>query len=386
MGLTTYLLRYALRDMVARKTRTTLTLLGITIGVAFMIMLSSLTASMKERVKMDVESLLGSAIIVSDKDVEPIPIYIGGEISKIPGVKSVVPVILGGCMVKGEGALLLGVPVSEIPSFVPMPTGRLPTSDSSYEFLTTDISAQQMHVKINGTIKIFTQTERSGVNLKLVGTTEIGGFFQGLAAGKGAVIVVGLEMAQKLLSLNGYVTYFVIRLNDTTFADSVIVAIKSINPRVKVLTEWDLLKGLTNILDTIDALMIAISGVSLTVAGLSTMNAITMSVTEKRREIGVLKSIGAERWHVLFIFSSQGIILGIFGGLLGGILGYVGAYYLVSYILPNYIIKSLTFPFVFDVQSYAKGFVVSILVSFISSLVPSYEASKVRPIEALRYE
>ncbi|MCI4439550.1 FtsX-like permease family protein [archaeon] len=111
-----------------------------------------------------------------------------------------------------------------------------------------------------------------------------------------------------------------------------------------------------------------------------------MSVTEKRREIVVLKSIGAERWHVLFIFSSQGIILGIFGGLLGGVLGYVGAYYLINYILPNYIIKSLTFPFVFDIQSYAKGFVVSILVSFISSLVPSYEASKVRPIEALRYE
>lgn len=386
MGIITYLLKYALRDMIARKTRTTLTLLGITIGVAFMIMLSSLTASMKERVKMDVESLLGSAVIASDKDVEPIPIYIGGEISKIPGVRSVVPIILGGCMVKGEGALLLGVPVSEITSFVPMPTGKLPISDSSYEFLTTDISAQQMNVKINGTIKVFTQTERSGVNLKLVGTTEIGGFFQGLAAGKGAVVVVGLETAQRLLSLNGYVTYFVIRLNDTSFADKVVATIKATYPRMKVLTEWDLLKGLTNILDTIDALMIAISGVSLTVAGLSTMNAITMSVTEKRREIGVLKSIGAERWHVLFIFSSQGIFLGIFGGLLGGAIGYLGAYYLVDYVLPRYIIKGLTFPFVFDMQSYAKGFVVSIVVSLVSSLIPSYEASKVRPIEALRYE
>jgi putative ABC transport system permease protein len=132
--------------------------------------------------------------------------------------------------------------------------------------------------------------------------------------------------------------------------------------------------------------MIAISGVSLTVAGLSAMNAITMSVTEKRREIGVLKSIGAERWHVLFIFSSQGIFLGIFGGLLGGAIGYLGAYYLVDYVLPRYIIKGLTFPFVFDMQSYIKGFVVSIVVSLVSSFIPSYEASKVRPIEALRYE
>jgi ABC-type antimicrobial peptide transport system permease subunit len=69
MGLLDYLTRYSLRDLKARPTRTVLTILGITIGIAFMASLMSLTLSMKTRVSEDVESLLGSAILASDVDM-----------------------------------------------------------------------------------------------------------------------------------------------------------------------------------------------------------------------------------------------------------------------------------------------------------------------------
>ena len=65
MGLLDYLTRYSLRDLKARPTRTVLTILGITIGIAFMAHLTSLTLSMKTRVSEDVESLLGSFALLS---------------------------------------------------------------------------------------------------------------------------------------------------------------------------------------------------------------------------------------------------------------------------------------------------------------------------------
>jgi putative ABC transport system permease protein len=386
MGLLDYLTRYSLRDLKARPTRTVLTILGITIGIAFMASLTSLTLSMKTRVSEDVESLLGSAILASDVDMQPMPVFHASTIAQIPGVTSVVPIVIGGGYTRKEAAILIGVPVSEMLSFVPSPDGRFPSSDSALEFITTDLGASSMRLRINDTLKITTQVYVGGINLKLVGTTEIGGFFQGLTAGRGSVIVTGLAAAQYLLNMRGYATHFVIRVAQADVADEVVRDVKATFPRLKVLTEKDLLANLNNILDTLDALMLSVSMVSLAVSGLSIMNSVGMSVAEKRREIGVLKSIGAENWHVLFIFLLQGVVMGVAGGILGGLGGYALAYYIVTELLPRIIGTALQFPFVYDMGTYARGFAIGLLMSALASLIPSWGATKVRPIEALRYE
>jgi len=386
MGLLNHLTRYSVRDLWSRPTRTILTILGITIGIAFMASLTSLTLSMKTRVSQDVKSLLGSAILASDIDLQPMPIFHVTTISQIEGVTSVVPVVIGGGYTRKEPTIVIGVPVTEFSSFVPFPEGRFPSSDSVLEFITTDLAASSMRLRLNDTIKVTTQAYVGGVSMKLVGTTEIGGFFQGLAAGRGAVVVTGLGAAQYMLNMRGYATHFVVRITDASVADAVVSDIKASFPRLKVLTEKDLLTNLNNILDTLDALMFSVSTVSLAVSGLSIMNSVGMSVAEKRREIGVLKSIGAENWHVLYIFLFQGTIMGIAGGILGGLGGYGLAYYIVTWFLPRILGTALQFPFVYDVTTYMRGFAIGLLMSAIASLIPSWGATKVRPIEALRYE
>jgi len=381
-----HLTRYSIRDLSARPTRTLLTILGIVIGIAFMVSLTSLTLSMKTRIKDDVESLLSSAILVSDMDMAPIPLYISDTIRQIGGVRSVVPVVIGGCITRREPGILLGVPVDEILSFVPSPQGRLPSSDNALEFITTDFGAASLQLKVNDSLKVITQYVSVGTNLKIVGTTEIGGFFQGLAAGTGSVVVTGIGTAQYLLNMRGYTTYFVVRISDVSFGDGVVKEIKATFPRTKVLTEKDLLKNLGNIIDTLDALMFSVSLVSLAVSGLSIMNSVAMSVAEKRREIGVLKSIGAENWHVIYIFMFQGILLGIIGGTLGGAAGYALTYFLLRTFLPRFVSIGLQFPFILDFGAYIRGFGVAIVLSIVASIIPSWNATKVRPIEALRYE
>ena len=386
MGLLGHLTKYSLRDLWARPTRTALTVLGIMIGIAFMASLTSLTLSMKTRVSEDVSSLLGSAILASDVDMQPMPVFYTSTIAQIPGVSSVIPVIIGGGYTRKEAAIVIGVPVSDMASFVPQPNGNFPSSDSALEFMTTDLGASAMMLRINDTLKLTTQAYVGGVNLKLVGTTEIGGFFQGLSAGRGSVVVTGLGAAQYMLNMRGYATHFVIRISEAGVADSVVNSVKATFPRLKVITEKDLLTNLNNILDTLDALMLSVSMVSLAVSGLSIMNSVGMSVAEKRREIGVLKSIGADNWHVLFIFLFQGVVMGVAGGILGGLAGYGLAYAIVTDFLPRIIGTALQFPFVYDVGTYARGFVIGLLMSALASLVPSWGATKVRPIEALRYE
>ena len=100
-----------------------------------------------------------------------------------------------------------------------------------------------------------------------------------------------------------------------------------------------------------------------------------VSVTERTREIGILKSLGFTNWNVLFLFIVESTVLSVFGGLLGTGLGVVGAYGAQTIMnLPN------TFP----VEMIVIGFAVSVIVGLIAGIYPANKAAKMKPVDALR--
>ncbi|MCX8184074.1 MAG: FtsX-like permease family protein, partial [Crenarchaeota archaeon] len=113
---------------------------------------------------------------------------------------------------------------------------------------------------------------------------------------------------------------------------------------------------------------------------------ITMSIREKIREIGVLKSIGASPLKVLYIFLVEGIILGLLGGFFGSALGMGLGYVIVVYLLPRVFRFQISLPFIISYEPVLNGLVIAVAASFLSSLLPSWNASRIRPVEALRYE
>jgi putative ABC transport system permease protein len=381
-----YLTRYALRDIASKKLRASLTVLGISIGIASLVSLFIVSLGMRTRVESEINTLLGSSIIVRTRNSEPMSIYVVHLLSNISGVDRAVPVVIGSGLVESSNAFILAVPVEEIKSFQTILSGSGISTPNARECLMPEESAKKLGISVNSTVRIVTSYVQEGVSFKIVGLSEIGGLFQAALAGPASVVVVSLEQGERILNKRGLADMVLIRVHNSSVMSSVVNAIRSTYPSLSVSTEEDVLKQSQSILDTIDAVIFTISAISIIVAGVGTMNTITMSIREKIREIGVLKSIGASPTQVLYIFLTEGLVLGLLGGLFGSALGMGLGYVTVVYLLPRVFRFQISLPFIMSYEPVLNGLIISVAASFLSSLLPSWNASRIRPVEALRYE
>lgn len=127
----------------------------------------------------------------------------------------------------------------------------------------------------------------------------------------------------------------------------------------------------------ISILLIGIASISLLVGGIGVMNIMLVSVTERTREIGLKKALGAKRRVILSQFLTEAVVLTSLGGVFGVLIG-IGISYLVGMII--------SMPISISITSIAISVAFSMGVGIIFGLVPSIRASKLDPIEALRYE
>jgi len=119
-----------------------------------------------------------------------------------------------------------------------------------------------------------------------------------------------------------------------------------------------------------------ITGVSLFVGGIGVMNIMFVSVTERTREIGIRKALGAKRRTILTQFLFESSVICLLGGLVGLVLS-VGI---------AQVINALLMPASISVPIVVVAIIVSILVGVLSGIVPAFKAARLNPIEALRYE
>jgi len=126
------------------------------------------------------------------------------------------------------------------------------------------------------------------------------------------------------------------------------------------------------------------AAIALLVCGVGIVNSMLMSVTERYKEIGTMKCLGATDGNVLEIFLIESAILGLLGGLIGSVIGW-----LVAVIMYGF---QFTFPVVFSVPMLAylyeigRAIVVALGISVVAAAYPAWRAARLSPAEALRYE
>ena len=144
-----------------------------------------------------------------------------------------------------------------------------------------------------------------------------------------------------------------------------------------IMNQSDIVASASTITTTLTYLLSAIAGISLVVGGIGIMNMMLTTVTERTREIGLRKAIGAKRGDITFQFLMEAVMLTFFGGAVGVVCGWVAAF-VISYL--GLIDASVTW------TSVLLAFSVSAGIGIIFGYYPAYRAASLNPIEALRYE
>jgi putative ABC transport system permease protein len=395
-------IRFALRGVTANKLRSGLTVLGILIGVGAVILLVAVGNGAQQQIQKSIESLGTNTLTVlstggrggtttRSTSLTPAMAAALTDPARAPDVLSASPVVS-----TSETATYGGTDDS-IAQFVGTVPAYLPASNysvgSGVGFTDADVAANRKVVLIGSTVAtdLFADVDPVGAQITVGGTLFT---VVGVLADKGAtgfadpndIAIAPVSAVRASLTGYGSLSEILVQAKSPERVDAAQTEITEIlNTELKVtntasepfriLNQSQLLSTRTSTLQTFTVLLGAVAGISLLVGGIGITNIMMVTVTERTREIGIRKALGARRRTILTQFLVEATVLSVLGGGLGVVAALVGAHFTIVGITPAIVPSSVLL---------ALG--VSVAVGLFFGSYPASRAASLRPIEALRYE
>lgn len=389
----------------SNKTRSLLTMLGIIIGIASVIVMISLGQGAKNQMTSSIESL-GSNLLTIIPGASRSGIMMAARgtaqtlkledvkaLSQIEGVLTVIPINQRSFQViSPKGTNIRTTIMGSTPEIfetrnMTLVGGYLFTTSQNNNLERVAVLGQQVATDLfdgddplNKTIRV------NGVNFQVIGIASsngAGGSFVNLDD----MIYVPINTFNVLLSRSDYLSTILIKAQNKDVLSSVqdeAIVLLSKNHRVDpndpdftIISQQDILGTLNQVLNTFTIFLASVAGISLVVGGIGVMNMMLTSVTERIKEIGLRKAIGAKNSEILKQFLFESIVLTFSGGILGIILG---------------VLISLIVSKVFGIASQVSflaivlAFSISASIGIFFGYWPAKKAASLDPIEALRYE
>jgi putative ABC transport system permease protein len=354
---------------------------GILIGIAAVVALGSISEGMKSMMNQEMQ-FLGGTIMVSSQGSSGLMFGGGGsEISKydlaifedFSGVKQVVPYVMEmGQIQIGQGSPveIIGIRPEDVDYFkskgTELDSGRLIETGDTYQALIGYKYAEDNDLGIGDTVEVKKDSY------------EVVGIIEKTDTNMDNSIILPLDTMMNTYSMENYQSAFLIP-EDLSKIQDVADDLKSSFDDFEFTTSSDITKQMSRIIDMISVFTIGISSIAAIVGGLGVMNTMIMSVLERKREIGIMKAIGATRKYILSEILLESVIISLIGGALGLLIGGVGSYSL-RFISSGLTEAKVTIPLAVGGLSFA------VLLGLVGGFYPAWSASKLDPIEAIRYE
>lgn len=383
-----------------RKLRSSLTILGIVIGITALISLILLSNALKDGVTGQLESL-GSDVIL----IAPTAALGGGGPPQ--GI---------GAFTESDVEVIRQIPqVARVNFFVsqslPVEVGRetkrfvirgfnIDDSDTFRAFIRQDIAQGRLITNndVNSIVighrfakEAFDRELFVGTSLRIDGRkfTIVGIFEEQGDQGSDFAVITTANAMRSLLNSPRAVTG--ISAQVTPGADLEVVQQRIINRLSRyrgeedfsVTTPQEIADTIGQFLAIVDLVVLSIALVSLFVASLGIMNSLYTSVLQRTKEIGTLKAVGAKNSQILSIFLLESALMGAIGGLLGILFGVTLAWLFITGINTlGFVRLDITIDFALIIGS----FVFSVVLGIFSGILPAIRASKLKPVDALRHE
>jgi putative ABC transport system permease protein len=404
-----------LSGLAANKLRSGLTILGLMIGVGSVIVLIAVGTGSSSAVEAQINSLGSNLLTVSSSSgLGGLSFFRGGGGSstssssglvladatalqnrfEAPDVKTVAPVVQAGSV-----TLTYGSTTYEPTTFV----GSTPGYQSARNYTLAEgswftASQEKIHSRVlvigptvdqelfSGADPVGQTVQVNGTNFTVIGVTTSKG--SNGTSNQDDVAVAPLTATQDTLTGYGSVSQILVESTSRNSLDAAQTEVTEILNKLdpptaanddqsnfEVVNQSSILQASTSSSKVFTTLLGEVAAISLLVGGIGVMNIMLVSVTERTREIGIRKAVGARRGDILIQFLVEAVLVSLFGGIAGVIAGVVGSQFKIAGVTP-----------VIAPYSIVLAFCAALLTGLFFGTYPAGRAAAMRPIEALRFE
>jgi len=397
--------KLAIKNIRKRKLRSWLTLLGIFISVSIIFVLISLSLGLQLAVQEQFQSLggdkffvqplgqfggpgTGAAATLTTDDVD--------AIEKVSGVERVSYFVGGSAKVEFDNQVkyfpVYGMPKDGMQLYIESGSVKIDEGKLIDQSLTKEVMLGSDFKSGN----VFDKPVKAGSKLLINGQEfKVKAIFQPIGnPSDDKNIIMEVEDFKAMFNTGNRVDYIIIQIKEgediKAVADAVdrkLMSERHLTEKTKdytILTPEELLQSFTTILNIITYFLAGVAGISLLVGAIGIANTMYTSVLERTKEIGIMKSIGARNSDILLIFLIESGLIGMIGGIIGvglGILFAKAVEFVAINQLNTTLLKAAT-PFYLIAGCIGFAF----LIGAISGLLPARNASRVKIVDALRYE
>lgn len=371
-----------LKNPFRNKTRSFLSIVGIAIGIATIVALGLITTGMEQSVQTTMNE--GAAEItvtnITSIGAGTMDANLTEELNNMSNVTRTAGVLSATdqdylTMAKSsdgnsmsDATRFYGVNLSDLDLLGITEVNGSKFEEGSKQAIMGKQYAELHNVSVGDNISAF------GEEFEIVGSFETGGVLTDSG------VYVSLDTLDEITGADGRVSQIVVKTDEGVDDSAVAKKIEDNYENLTTITSEEMASMMDNVIGILDAVSLAISGLAIIVGAIGIVNTMVMSVYERTKEIGVLKSVGWKSSKILKMVIGETLVLTTVSGIVGSAFGIFIAEAGVR------LLGDTDFALGYSPSTFILAFGITIIVGILGGIYPAYKASRLAPTEALRYE
>ncbi|MDO8724701.1 MAG: ABC transporter permease [Candidatus Methanoperedens sp.] len=377
-----------LRNVTQRKMRTGLTIFGIALGIFAIMVMGGMSEYFNRSADRGLDLMSDKIYIVPESG------FFGGsledsmvsKVRRIPGVFDAYGVLYLPYDMESLGmfgAFVVGLPPDKQELTlrdIKLTQGRLLLPGDSYRAVIGSNVVRQYGLDVGGEIEIKSKRVQRASTITTARNFTVVGAMEFTSTDFDYMIIIPLDLAKKFYEMGDQLTYIWAVPEEGVDAEDLSRRIELGVDNIKTISPQELRKQSEQVLLVMNLITISAAVLAAIIGGLSVMNTMLMSVSERTREFGLMKAMGAEVRDILLLTMGESALMGI----LGGIIGIAGGSIFI-YFMNEYLATMGTVLFAVTYRLMAISLLFATFLGTVSGILPAYRAAKMRPMEAMKY-